>query len=186
MTRPFRTWKRHTLILYAAFCLAAFLLLTQEKETNTRSLEKVVISRTTTPTRTALPKAPVVPDIIALIPRTELLSGVIAPDEKNGLFQSQTWMPPAPPNPPPVKIIEEPPPSPPPPMAPPLPFSFLGKQRTGETWEVFLSDGQRTYVVRDETVINNMYRVDSIRPPTLSMTYLPLKQAQTLVVGGFE
>jgi hypothetical protein len=51
-------------------------------------------------------------------------------------------------------------------------------------WEVFLArGGDRTYVVRNQTVIEGVYRVDAIAPPTLKLTYLPLNQVQQLNIG---
>ena len=77
-------------------------------------------------------------------------------------------------------------PSPPPPTAPTLPFIYLGKKVDDHIWEVYLARGEQTYIVREKTLIDNTYRVDSIRPPTLSLTYLPLNQAQTLSIGGID
>lgn len=91
------------------------------------------------------------------------------------LFAYHDWTPPPPP------------PSPaPPPTAPPLPFTYLGKKIQDGVWEAYLARGEHTYIAREQTVIDNAYRVDSIRPPTLSLTYLPLNQAQTIFIGGTD
>lgn len=90
-------------------------------------------------------------------------------------FASRDWTPPPPP-PPPA-------PPPPPPQAPPLPFLFLGKQLVGEQWQVFLGRQDRTYIVHAGDVIEDTYLVDKIAPPLLALTYLPLKQSQTLTIG---
>ena len=76
---------------------------------------------------------------------------------------------------------------PPAPSAPPLPFAFLGKQRIESGWEVFLSRGDQTLILREGAVIDgDTYRVESINPPTLVLNYLPLAQQQTIAIGGDE
>jgi hypothetical protein len=53
-------------------------------------------------------------------------------------------------------------------------------------WEVYLARPDRTYVARVGTVIDGMYRVDAIAPPTLTVTYLPLNQVQQLNIGVMD
>lgn len=123
------------------------------------------------------------PRILALVPREALIGDG---DEQfrqgdNPVFGHQDWTPPPPPPPPPA-----PAPPPPPPSAPPLPFTFIGKSVADGAWEVFLARGDRTYVVRDKTVIDGTYRVDTIAPPVLTLTYLPLNQVQQLNIGVFD
>ena len=91
------------------------------------------------------------------------------------LFAVRNWNPPPPPPPPSEK--------PPAPMAPPLPFAFIGKKLEGAVWEIYLGQGEQTYVVREGQVIEGRYRVDKIEPPTLALTYLPLGQVQALPIG---
>ena len=119
--------------------------------------------------------------ILRLLPRETLIGG----DDRfgaaeNALFARQDWTPPPPPP------SNEPPPPPPPPTAPPLPFTFIGKSLQDGTWEVYLARGDRTYLVRDQTTIDGTYRVDAIRPPVLTLTYLPLEQVQQINIGVFE
>jgi hypothetical protein len=121
--------------------------------------------------------------VLALIPREALIGDS---DEQfrqgdNPVFGRQDWTPPPPPPPP-----AAPAPPPPPPSAPPLPFTFIGKSVGDGAWEVYLARGDRTYVVRDKTVIDGIYRVDSIAPPVLTLTYLPLNQVQQLNIGVFD
>lgn len=97
---------------------------------------------------------------------------------ENGVFGRQDWTPPPPP--------PAPAPPPPPPTAPPLPFTFIGKSLQDGAWEIYLARGDRTYLVRDNTVIDGMYRVDAIKPPVLTLTYLPLNQVQQLNIGVFD
>jgi hypothetical protein len=121
------------------------------------------------------------PAILALRPRDTLIGGADNTTRKDGLFANHSWTPPPPPSPLPPKPVP-----PPPPNAPPLPFTYLGKKVEDRQWEVFLARGEQTYIVRDQTVIDGAYRVESIRPPILSITYLPLNQVQTLTIGGTE
>ena len=81
---------------------------------------------------------------------------------------------------------QAPPPPPPPPSAPPLPFTYLGKSLQDGAWEIYLARGQQTYLVREGNTFDGTYRVDAIRPPTLTLTYLPLDQVQQINIGVFD
>jgi hypothetical protein len=120
------------------------------------------------------------PRILALVPRETLIGD--SDDQfrqaDNAVFGRQDWTPPPPPPPAP--------PPPPPPSAPPLPFTFIGKSVADGAWEIYLARGDRTYVVRDKTVIDGTYRVDAIAPPVLTLTYLPLNTVQQLNIGVFD
>lgn len=124
------------------------------------------------------------PAILPLISRAVLIG---ENDEAMGgdgsVFGQQDWNPPPPP---PQAAQNVPPPPPPPPMAPPLPFTYLGKAASAGQWEVFLAIGEKTYVVRDKMVIDGIYRVDAIAPPNLTLTYLPLNQVQQLNIGVLD
>ncbi|MDB5961368.1 MAG: hypothetical protein JWP59_2662 [Massilia sp.] len=111
------------------------------------------------------------PIVLALLPREQLMEQGGAPGTAFGV---QNWTPP----PPPPK-----PAPPPPPVAPPLPFTYLGKVLENGVWEVFLARGSETLIVRKETVVDGVYRVDAIAPPSMTMTYLPLKQVQQINIG---
>jgi hypothetical protein len=119
------------------------------------------------------------PVILALQPRPALFGEANPASER--LFVIQNWTPPPPPPPKPA-----PPPPPPPPMAPPLPYAYLGKKFEDGIWEAYLARGNQTFIVREHSVIEGSYRVDSIRPPNLSLTYLPLNQVQSLTIGGID
>lgn len=115
--------------------------------------------------------------IHALQPRAIVLD--VSKQENFGqLFHNQSWNPPPPPPPKPAP--------PPPPSAPALPFIYIGKKIEENKWQVFLARDERTYVVSEDTVIDEMYRINSIKPPILSFTYLPMNQVQTLPIGGAE
>lgn len=74
-------------------------------------------------------------------------------------------------------------PPPPAPSAPPLPFSYLGKYSDGNEVVVFVSSGEQNFVVHQGDIVNGNYRIDEIAPPTMTITYLPLNQKQTLEIG---
>ena len=113
-----------------------------------------------------------------VIPRGQLILKTTAKNNKNrDLFASGGWNPPAP-------VVKPLPP--PPPTAPALPFTFLGKKLESGAWEVFLARGDQSFVVRVGTLIENTYRVEAIMPPTLSLTYLPLAEKQTLAIGDSQ
>ncbi len=119
------------------------------------------------------------PVVERLIPRETLIGGE---DRFNAgeqdVFGRQDWTPPPPP--------PAPAPAPPPPSAPPLPFTFIGKSLQDGVWQVYLARGDRTYLVRDKEVIDGTYRVDAIKPPVLTLTYLPLDKVQQLNIGVFD
>ena len=122
--------------------------------------------------------------ILALVPRDVLIAdndSGFGQAPNGAVFGSQSWVPPPPP-PPPAQAA----PPPPPPMAPPLPFTFIGKSVGDGVWEVYLARGDRTYTARTNEVIDGTYRVDAIAPPILRLTYLPLNQVQQLNIGVFE
>ena len=90
------------------------------------------------------------------------------------MFAGKSWYVPPPP----------PPPAPPsPPAPPPLPFTYLGKLLEGERSVVFLTNLDRNYTVKSGDVIENTYRVEEIRVPMMTLTYMPLNMKQTLYIG---
>ena len=112
------------------------------------------------------------PMILSIQPRS-------APDAIDDAFAPRDWRPPPPP--PPSK-----PHSQAPVMAPPLPYAVIGKKLEDGAWQVFLRGNDRILVVKTLDTIDDAYRVDEIRPPVMTLTYLPLKQRQTLPIGGSE
>ena len=76
--------------------------------------------------------------------------------------------------------------APPAPVAPPLPFTFVGivEQGAGKP-QAFLSKGDALLIVTaGDQIENNTYRVDSLSPSAVVLTYLPMGQQQTLKVSG--
>jgi hypothetical protein len=115
--------------------------------------------------------------ILRLEPRDTLIGdGADAPGAD--AFGSRNWTPPPPPPP-------APPPAPPP-SAPPLPFTYIGKAVANGQWEVFLARGSETLIVRAKMTIDGAWRVDTIAPPSITFTYLPLNQVQQLNIGVLD
>ncbi|MCA1862763.1 hypothetical protein LE191_21885 [Janthinobacterium sp. HSC-3S05] len=173
---------RHYLML-AGVLGAGALLLFGERQPVAEVAEAV--ERAVAPARHAAVKPPTAqPAILALLPRSEVAGEegetFGGADVAAAVFQSQNW------NPPPPKIVAVAPPPPPPPMAPPLPFVYLGKAAADGAWEVFLSRADKTYIVRAHTVIDGAYKVVTIAPPVMTLTYLPLNQVQQLNIGVSE
>jgi hypothetical protein len=90
------------------------------------------------------------------------------------LFSARSWNPP-----PPAPPAQEPAA----PVAPPLPYAFLGKKLEAGSWEIYLSKGEQTVIVREGEIVDGAWRVDKIAPPSMALTYLPLGQVQTLPIG---
>jgi len=108
----------------------------------------------------------------AVLPRKELIRARHA--AVGDPFALRNWTPP----PPPVVPVQ-----PPAPTAPPLPYTYVGKKQEAGTWEVYLSRGERTLIVREGSSLEGTYVVERIAPPTLSLKYQPLGQVQTLSIG---
>ena len=94
-------------------------------------------------------------------------------------FATRDWRPPPPP---PPKPIAQPAVAAP----PPLPYTVIGKKLEDGAWQVFLRRDERILVVKTLYKIDDAYRVDEIRPPVMTITYLPMQQRQTLPIGGGE
>ena len=113
------------------------------------------------------------------------------------------WASMAPPPPPPVKVV--PPPPPPPPMAPRFPHAWIGRVNDEAVSAVpaplaadatasaasasapprpiqraVLAGPVATWVVKEGDVIDRQWRVDRIQDKTMSLTFLPLQQSQTV------
>lgn len=179
---------RH-MLMAAALVVAAWLALFGDKTPNTGIAEPVTHTAGASTHATVAVSAPIVKNdsedkskgdatILVLKNREQLMGGALADSRPDALFKSQSWTPPPPPPAPPAP--------PPPPMAPPLPFKYIGKKIEDGKWEVYVTIGNQAYVVREKTVLQGTYRIDSIKPPVLSLTYLPLQQVQTLTIGGID
>ncbi|ODP34597.1 hypothetical protein [Pandoraea sp. ISTKB] len=119
--------------------------------------------------------------IVAPMPREHLVDTDGAPASSARLFASQNWGPP-----PPAPSSAPAPLAPLPPTAPPMPFTYLGKAQAAGAWEVYLARGEKTFIVHENSVVDDVYRVESIKPPRLSLIYIPMNQQQELDIGGAQ
>lgn len=179
------------LVLGAGLLVAAYLALFGDKTPSGEVAEPVARSAqasastrkvsfepaSETPARNEKSSGPTIA-VLAIRPRDQLIGASQGQTRPDGLFSSHSWTPPPPPPPPPAP--------PPKPTAPPLPFSFIGKKVEDGKWEVYLAHGDQTYVVREKSVLEGVYRVETIKPPVISFLYLPLKETQILTIGGGE
>ena len=101
-------------------------------------------------------------------------------------FGPVSWLPPARPAPPVVAAPPPPPQPPPAPAAPKLPFAFVGMVERGALApQAYLAKGEALLIVSaGEVIDNNTYRVESLQPNAVVMTYLPLGIRQTLNAPG--
>lgn len=113
-----------------------------------------------------------------LIPRDELLADRGARASVD-LFSAASWAPPEP-KAVALPVVE------PAPMAPPLPFTVLGKKLESGRWEIYLSRAGQTLIAHEGDVLDGVYRVERIQPPQMVLEYTPLHQTQTLDIGDFE
>ena len=172
---PNRRWRLWLGLLAVAAALVAF------DRRDSANVEVVEASarppqRKAGETSPARMEAQTVPDgsmILAIRPRT-------GSAHVENTFAPHDWTPP------PAPKREPPPPPPPPPTAPPLPFTVLGKKLEDGAWQVFLARQDQIFSVKQQDIIENTYRIEEIRPPIMTLTYLPLNQRQTLPIGGTE
>jgi hypothetical protein len=125
----------------------------------------------------------------------ELRVRTASSENLKSLFAAANFAPPRPvavaaPRPAPaasVAVVAAPPPvvaPAPAPTAPPLPFIFVGKHFDGNRWEVFVSRGEQTLILRAGQIIDANYRVETVAPPRMVITYVPLDEKQTLNIGS--
>lgn len=171
------------LVLTAAG-VASFFLAMQWGGRDARPAEEVVEAVTRPPGLAVRAGAPATPDAARDPVPVGVDPGRSVPATRGNAFAVLNWQPP----PAPVRAVAPPPPPPPPvaPVAPPLPFSFVGLlEKGGARPQAFLAKGDSLLVVGVGDVIdNNTYRVDSLAPQQIVLTYLPLNTVQTLQTTG--
>jgi len=136
------------------------------------------------PPRQAKPPAPApgpeqAPDVAVrdLIPRVRLIAKRQPGGPVTDLFASRNWAPPPAPAAPPPALL--------PPAAPAPPqFTYLGKRRDEGGWQVYLGRGDLALIVREGETIDGGYRVESIKPPTLTLVRADNKQQ--IAIGEWE
>jgi len=107
--------------------------------------------------------------------RLDKLTRRIDPDEAPDLFAAKSWYTPPPPPPPSLVQVEKPKP-----VAPPLPFTFIGNIEDKGEMMVFLGMGADVLKVRVGETFARDYRLESVAAESATVTYLPLKETQTV------
>jgi len=69
------------------------------------------------------------------------------------------------------------------PTPPPLPFKFFGKIFGDGEYQVFLSYQGKNHVLKAGDVIQELYKIEEIKPPTMVVNYVPLNQLQQINIG---
>ena len=72
--------------------------------------------------------------------------------------------------------------APPPPVVPVLPYTYAGKLIDGDSYIVFLSEGDKNYSVRAGDALGD-WRVKAIRPPQMILSYVPMQAEVPLMIG---
>jgi hypothetical protein len=162
-----KTNARRALLFIALLGAAYLTLLAPPPQTDAGVVEAVDVRSPST--RVASTKEGGQPTVLELKPRKP-------PAESKTLFASVTWNPPKP-------IVAAPAP---PPTAPPLPFTYIGKRLEDGVWHVYVSRGDQTLIVREQQTIDGTYRIDAVKPPQMTLTYLPMDERQTLSIGAGE
>ena len=70
------------------------------------------------------------------------------------------------------------------PQVPALPFTYAGKMTEDGRYTVFLLSGARSLAVSKGDVVEDAWRVKSIKPPVMVFTYLPLRMDSSLDIGS--
>ena len=135
------------------------------------SVTRIEAIRSASSTSSSPASSPVLLDIVD---RSALI-GQRPGEPSPTLFASRSWNPPPPVVP--VQTVESVAPSP-----PPMPFVYLGRQFRAGRWEVFVSEGDATLILHESQLIDSRYRVDSIAPPIMTLTYLPLNTPTSLSI----
>jgi hypothetical protein len=175
--------KRKHLILAALFVGSAGVLAFADKDPADPIVEATPHADTRSGTSAARPGAGSVVSIAALRPRAELVGAAgAASDAHHDLFGSLSSVP----LPSAAAASADIPPLPTAPLTPAMPFTYLGKEQAEGHWEVYLARGDDTLIVREQMVIDGVYRVEAITPPTMKLVYLPQKAVQTLDIGSAD
>jgi len=99
------------------------------------------------------------------------------------LFAGRTWAAaPAPPPKPAVVALA----APPRPVAPPLPFTFLGRMVEDGKAVVFLGRGKDGLAAKVGDTVAGKYRLESLSDTAVTFVYLPLGTKQTLPISATQ
>lgn len=74
-----------------------------------------------------------------------------------------------------------------PPLPPPMPalppFKFIGKLYGDDEYIVFLNYNGKNIAVKNGEVLFDRYKVEEIKPPTMTLLNLPLSSKETISIG---
>lgn len=70
------------------------------------------------------------------------------------------------------------------PEMPALPFIYAGKLKQDGHYAVFLLAAERSLAVHEGEVLEGVWRIRSIRPPRMTVRYLPLQQDAVMEIGS--
>jgi len=76
--------------------------------------------------------------------------------------------------------------APPKPVAPPVPYRVAGQVMHDGMNQVVLARDDRVFTVREGETLDNLYRIEAIRPDAVTITYLPLAERQQIPVSGLR
>lgn len=102
-----------------------------------------------------------------------------AATEVQDLFGAKTW------NTPPPREQRRPAP-PVAPMAPPFPYTIAGSIVDANGMMIVFTNQQQNFALRVGEVLDKTYRVESIDPQSVTLTYLPLGLTQRVATGGLN
>lgn len=69
------------------------------------------------------------------------------------------------------------------PTIPVLPFTYIGKLGQDGRYTVFLTMNGKSSAVKKGDVLAQLYRIEDIQPPMMTLTYLPTNIKQTMQIG---
>jgi hypothetical protein len=64
------------------------------------------------------------------------------------------------------------------------PFTYAGKVAEGGRLVVFLLDGEKSHAVQLGDVIEDVWKIKSITPPTMTLKNIPLKVEIQMEIGA--
>lgn len=69
------------------------------------------------------------------------------------------------------------------PTMPAFPFAYAGKMIEEGRYTIFLTQGERNLAAHLGDVVDGVWRVQSIQPPTMRLLYLPLNTEVSIAIG---
>jgi hypothetical protein len=85
--------------------------------------------------------------------------------------------------PPPVVVFTPPPVETTVPMAPPVALKYIGKILGDNEYQVFVEFKGNYLAVKEGEIIQKTYKIEKIKPPTMTVTYIPMSILQDMQIG---